>query len=151
MDLESDFESLEPRLQHLLFNKLRAENARLREMERPTRFCPSLDTQIYLRPNTMETTRLWCMKRNVCSQGCGSDPVSESTDGELAVFVLRDPLTQYPRKPLEEGKGISRTESPRNSFPIASLLPLVCRPRRNRWIPTWWDISPQCASHRVEI
>src|SRR2546421_5124145 len=54
LDLESDFESLEPRLQHLLFNKVRAENARLREIEqkweRLTRFCPSLDTQIYLRP-----------------------------------------------------------------------------------------------------
>jgi hypothetical protein len=55
LDLESDFESLEPRLQHLLFNKVRAENTRLREIEqkweRLTQFCPILDTQIYLRSN----------------------------------------------------------------------------------------------------
>ena len=55
LDIESSFESLEPRLQHLLFNRVRAENARLREIEQKweslTQFCPSLDTLIYLQLN----------------------------------------------------------------------------------------------------
>src|SRR5271155_1074389 len=120
LDLESDFESLEPRLQHLLFNKVRAENARLREIEqkweRLTRFCPSLDTQIYLRPNrglneddeiaTYEEKRVFTELWHYGDMGddneqeravrisspipkggwdC-SDLVSESPDGELAIF-----------------------------------------------------------------
>lgn len=133
LDLESDFESLEPRLQHLLFNKVHAENARLREIEqkweRLTRFCPSLDTEIYLRPNRVLNeddeiaayeekrvfTGLWYYRdigddneqeravriSSPIPKGgwdC-SDLVSESPDGELAIFVLRDPLTQHSKKP----------------------------------------------------
>jgi len=132
LDLESDFESLEPRLQHLLFNKLRAENARLREIEqkweRLTRFCPSLDTQIYLRPQRRLNddgivayeerrvlTELWyykdrdddneqerVMRRSSPIPKKGWDSlglVSESPDEELEIFVLSDPSTQYSRKP----------------------------------------------------
>ena len=132
LDLESDFESLEPRLQHLLFNKVRAENARLREIEqkweRLTRFCPSLDIQIYLRPDgrlnededvTYEErrvlTELWNYKNTdddneqervmrmsspIPKRAWDSlDLVSESPDEELEIFVLSDPSTQYSRKP----------------------------------------------------
>ena len=132
LDLESDFESLEPRLQHLLFNKVRAENARLREIEqkweRLTRFCPSLDTQIYLRPNRRLNedeivayeekrvlTELWYYKDTdddngqeramrmsspIPKRGWDSlDLVSESLGEELGIFVLSDPSTQYSRKP----------------------------------------------------
>ena len=49
---ESDFASLEPRAQQLLFSRLRTENARLREVNRRWRLltaaCPRVDTQIYL-------------------------------------------------------------------------------------------------------
>jgi hypothetical protein len=133
LDLESDFESLEPRLQHLLFNKVRAENARLREIERKwerlTRFCPSLDTQIYLQPNRglneedgiladdekRVFTELWYykdidddneqqramrMSSPIPRMGWDSSAlVSESPDEELGIFVLGDPSTQYSRKP----------------------------------------------------
>lgn len=133
LDLESDFESLEPRLQRLLFNKVRAENARLREIEqkweRLTRLCPSLDTQIYLRPNGRLSeedeiaayeekrvlTELWYYKDTDEDNGQeramrmsspipkrswdSLDLVSESPDEELGIFALSDPSTQYSRKP----------------------------------------------------
>jgi hypothetical protein len=132
LDLESDFESLEPRLQHLLFNKVRAENARLREIEqkweRLTRFCPSLDTQIYLRSNRQLNedenpayeekrvlTELWyykdtdgdneqeCVMRMsspIPKRGWDSfELISESPDEELGIFVLRDRSTQHSRTP----------------------------------------------------
>ena len=53
MDIaDSDFASLEPRMQQRLFRRLRTENARLREVESKwcglTASCPRTDTQIYL-------------------------------------------------------------------------------------------------------
>jgi hypothetical protein len=129
LDLESGFETLQPRLQHLLFNKVRAENARLREIEwkwkRLTRFCPNIDTQIYLRPGRGlgedDGTAMYDEKqlfRDLWRYGDTDDDdeqdragrvspyipkrdwhcfdlVSESPDGEPANFVLRDPSTQY--------------------------------------------------------
>jgi hypothetical protein len=130
LDLESDFESLEPRLQHLLFNKVRAENTRLRgieqKWERLTRFCPSLDAQIYLRSNRQvheedETvadeenrvfTELWHYEdadngneqeraarasSPISKSWQSSELVSESPDEELGIFVLSDPSTRYSR------------------------------------------------------
>src|SRR5947209_6183053 len=133
LDLESDFESLEPRLQHLLFNKVRAENDRLREIERKwerlTKFCPSIDTQIYLRPNRRLNeedemladeeksvfTELWYYKDmdndNEQERAMRMSPpsprvdwdsftlVSESPDEELGIFVVGDRLTQYSKMP----------------------------------------------------
>ena len=55
---DSDFASLEPRLQQLLFSRLRTENARLREVERRwrllTKACPRIDTQMYLSSTRIE-------------------------------------------------------------------------------------------------
>jgi hypothetical protein len=55
---DSDFASLEPRMQQLLFSKLRTENARLLEVEEKwcqlTWPCPRTDTQIYLGFPTIE-------------------------------------------------------------------------------------------------
>ena len=55
---DSEFASLEPRLQQLLFSRLRTENARLREVERRWRLltmcCPHLDTQIHLSSTRIE-------------------------------------------------------------------------------------------------
>ena len=49
----SEFTSLEPRLQQLLFSRLRTENARLRKVEKRwrllTMYCPHLDTQSSIR------------------------------------------------------------------------------------------------------
>jgi hypothetical protein len=49
---DSDFASLEPRMQQLLFSRLRTENARLQEVEwkwsRLTESCPRTDIHIYL-------------------------------------------------------------------------------------------------------
>ena len=50
----SDFAALEPRLQEILFNKLRTENTRLQEIEKKwcqvTDSCPHVDIQIHLNP-----------------------------------------------------------------------------------------------------
>jgi hypothetical protein len=55
---DSDFASLEPRLQQLLFSRLRTENARLRKVERRWRLlteaCPRIDTQMYLSSTRIE-------------------------------------------------------------------------------------------------
>lgn len=55
---DSDFASLEPRMQQLLFSRLRTENARLREVEEKwcqlTASCPRTDIQIYLGFPTIE-------------------------------------------------------------------------------------------------
>ncbi|KAL9117936.1 MAG: hypothetical protein Q9187_005523 [Circinaria calcarea] len=54
----SDFAALEPRLQEILFSKLRTETTRLREIEkkwcRLTRSCPRVDTKIHLDHNRIE-------------------------------------------------------------------------------------------------
>jgi hypothetical protein len=55
---DSDFASLEPRLQQLLFNGLQTENARLREVEKLwlqlKEARPHIDTQIYLSSTRIE-------------------------------------------------------------------------------------------------
>jgi hypothetical protein len=55
---DSDFASLEPRMQQQLFSKLRTENARLLKVEEKwrqlTASCPRTDTQIYLGFPTIE-------------------------------------------------------------------------------------------------